>query len=239
MEVETLFVFDFDHTLVDDNSDTWIMSICPELKLLENLDSLRKQYIHGWTRLMDHVFSLIHKQGRSKDDVIAHFKRLQLYEQAKAAVRAIHECKTAESIIISDANTISIDAILEESGVRDTIKEIFSNLAHFEENGRLSVKAHHSHHCEFCKRTPNMCKSLVLKNYLETCERNYKKIVYVGDGRNDYCPCTSLSDKDVVICREGYPLARLLHDGNSACPAEVHTINFITSLGASVTSNLS
>ena len=75
----TLFVFDFDLTLVDDNTDTWIMSICPELQIHENLRSLRRQF-GCWTDLMDHVFSLI-SPHTSEEDILRHMRQLGVYGQ--------------------------------------------------------------------------------------------------------------------------------------------------------------
>ncbi len=231
----TLFVFDFDHTLIDDNSDTWIMSLCPELKLKETLSSKRKEYT-SWTKFMDHVFFLIHKQGCTKDEIIEHMKKVQLFEQAKVAVHAIHENNSADSIILSDSNTVFIDSILEGCGMRHMFKSVISNPAHFESDGRLRVLEYHSHTCETCQNTPNLCKGAVLKEYLHNCKL-YSKVVYVGDGRNDYCPSVMLNERDVVLCREGYALSRCLLP-SSSCLAKINSINFISSLNEFVIDNL-
>ena len=36
-------------------------------------------------------------------------------------------------------------------------------------------------------------------------ERNYQQVVYLGDGRGDFCPCTRLGPNDHVIARQTYP----------------------------------
>ncbi len=53
---QCLFVFDFDHSLIDDNTDTWIMGVRPELRLRERLGALRRQFT-CWTDLMDHMLT--------------------------------------------------------------------------------------------------------------------------------------------------------------------------------------
>lgn len=236
----TLFVFDFDYTLVDDNTDTWIMSICPELRIHENLRSLRKQF-ECWTDFMDHVFSLI-SPHTTEESVLEHMRQLRLFEQAMKAIIAVRDCANSEAIVISDANTIFIECILKECGIRDIIKEIFSNPAHFEPGGRLRVKRYHSHSCNTCTHSPNLCKGSVLKEYLKA-NPGYERIVFVGDGRGDFCPSLSLSKQDVVVCREGYPLAKLLSRVGTAhapaaetspdlsCQASVHVVDFVKSLG--------
>lgn len=237
--VKTLFVFDFDHTLIDDNSDTNVMSLCSELTGLttRNLSSKRLEY-GGWTKFMDHVFSLIHEQGHTKEDITKHMKEVRLYDQALDAVHALHKCEAADSIILSDSNTIFIDIILDECGVKDFFDAVITNPAHFDETGRLHVREYHAHNCDSCERTPNLCKGQAMKEYINNNEHKcYERVVYVGDGKNDYCPCLKLAEKDVVICREGYPLAeRLKH--SSSCLAQVYTIDFISGLGDLIKSKL-
>ena len=248
----TLFVFDFDLTLVDDNTDTWIMSICPELQIRENLRSFRKQF-GCWTDLMDHIFSLI-SPHTTEQDILGHMCQLRLYEQATKAVTAVRDCPNSEAIIISDANTIFIECILKECGIREVIKEVFSNPAQFEPDGRLRVQRYHSHSCGTCAHSPNLCKGSVLEEYLNT-NPGYEKVVFVGDGRGDFCPSLSLREQDVVVCREGFPLAKLLsnviasvpsasqsgqndNEGTSSfnCKASVHVVDFVKSLGDIISS---
>ena len=233
---KTLFVFDFDHTLIDDNSDTWIMTLCPELNLRSRLKTMRTEF-PGWTKLMDHIFSLIHAQGCTKVEIIQHMKKVKLFEQAVKAVSAVHENKGANCIIVSDSNMLFIDMIIEECGVKDKISSVISNPAHFDENERLHVEHYHSHECGNCKRTPNMCKGTAVKEYLRE-HSGYERVVYVGDGRNDLCPCLKLTGKDVVICREGYALATELEKETSLCHAKVHTLDFVSVLGDFIVSNI-
>lgn len=227
-------MFDFDHTLIDDNSDTFIMSLCPELKLLCDLASKRKEF-GSWTKFMDHTLSLIHGQGRTNDEVVHHMKKVRLFEQAVRAVRAIKESEGTDSIIVSDSNTVFIDVILEACDEKGSFSSVITNPAYFDESGRLRVQEYHSHDCEACKRTPNLCKGRVLEEYRKQ-HKIYDKVVYVGDGKNDYCPCLKLTEKDVAVCREGYALAELLRH-STTCRAQVHTVDFVNSLGDFIVSN--
>ena len=233
---KTLFVFDFDHTLVDDNTDTWIMSLCPELQLIKKLPSIHRDH-HGWTKLMDHVFSLLHQQGCTKEAIEQHMRKLTLYKEAMNAVSIVHECSQADSIIISDSNSVFIDLILEECGIKFMFAAVYTNPAHFEATGRLRVTEYGSHSCRVCSSSPNLCKSMVLKDYLR-CHGDYRKVVYVGDGRGDYCPALSLSKDDVIICREGYKLAHLLSSSEPSCQANVAVIDFVQTLSESIIQNI-
>ena len=233
-EVKTLFVFDFDHTLIQENSDTFVLSLCGA-ELREQLLASRGAF-GGWTNFMDHAFSLIHGQGRTKEEILDHMKKIRFYDQALKAVHAIHESETADCIIVSDSNTIFINTTIEECGVKGFFSAVFSNPAHFDMNDRLHVRAYHSHSCERCKGAPNLCKGHVVEEYRQL-HTGYDRVVYIGDGRNDYCPCLTLTQKDVVICREGYALAELLGQSTS-CRARVNVIDFVSSLGDFIVSNL-
>ena len=227
-------MFDFDDTLINDNVDTWVMSVRPELKLLENLRTIHKQF-SCWTDLMDHVFQRIHEQGVTKTELLDYISRQRLYDQALKAVTAVGSADNSDAIVLSDANTEFIEHILSVCGVRHVFKEILSNPSHFDpQTDRLHIRHHHSHSCAVCHKTPNLCKGQVLTEYLKK-ESGYDKVVYIGDGRGDYCPALRLTSRDVLVCRQGYPLAKLVSDQTErSCKATVHVIDFLKCVGDTI-----
>ena len=50
----SLFVFDFDHTIVDDNSDVFLPKMCSEALYRELGERYKKKEV-GWTQLMDQM----------------------------------------------------------------------------------------------------------------------------------------------------------------------------------------
>ncbi|GIL57330.1 hypothetical protein Vafri_12592 [Volvox africanus] len=67
------------------------------------------------------------------------------------------------------------------------------------------------HSCPRCH--PNLCKRAALRGVLEEQAArgvSYRQVVYVGDGRNDLCPCLALRPNDVVMARSGFALHKLL-----------------------------
>jgi Putative Phosphatase len=50
-----------------------------------------------------------------------------------------------------------------------------------------------------------------------------KSIIYLGDGRGDYCPCLRLSKEDYVMPRDGYPLSRLISDNTDLVKGQVYS----------------
>ena len=226
----TLFVFDFDESLIDVDSCVHSTRLCPQLETeFQDLEA-RLQEFGGWTKLMDHCFGLVHQQGWSKHEILRHMKKVKLYCQALKAAGAVHQSDTADSIILSDSFTLLIEAILESSAATHLFSCVLTNPAWFDESEHLHVREYHTHRCTHCKATPNLCKGRALSEYRRQ-HQCYERVVYVGDGRNDLCPCLQLSEEDVVICREGYPLARLLRESPTSCAAQVHTLDFTSSLG--------
>ena len=225
-----LFVFDFDNTLVDDNTDTWVMKLRPDLGLQEKLRGLRRQF-SCWTDLMDHVFSELHRAGCGREEVLEHMGRLAVYDQALLALRAVGECVWADAIIVSDSNSVFIDHILQQCGLEGIPKEILTNPAYFDSTGRLHVQWFHRHCCPTCSTSLNMCKGTILTDFLSRQHEPYGCVVYVGDGRGDYCPCLKMTERDAVLCRKGYSLARMIANSPSAVTASVHTVDFPQSLG--------
>lgn len=209
--MKTLMVFDFDHTVVDDNSDTWVIRCLPGQTLP---DSVKKSYKKGhWTEFMGRVMNYIGDQEVSPDRVRSVMETIPFTAGMTDLLTFISEHKsTIECIVISDSNTMFIDWILQASGLHTAVDQVFTNPAQFNELGYMEIQCYHSHDCDRCPI--NMCKKKVLELYLS--ERSdggveYEQIFYVGDGGNDFCPTSCLRGlHDVVMPRKGYTLEKLL-----------------------------
>lgn len=74
----------------------------------------------------------------------------------------------------------------------------------------------------------------VLEDFL--LQHNYQQVVYLGDGKGDYCPCTRLGPNDCILARRIYPdgsgcaLPKLLADQGAAIK---DTLQCLSSEGAS------
>ncbi|XP_034427767.1 pyridoxal phosphate phosphatase PHOSPHO2 [Hippoglossus hippoglossus] len=208
--MKTLMVFDFDHTVVDDNSDTWVVRCLPDQTLP---DSVKNSYRKGhWTEFMGRVMNYIGDQEVSPDRVRSVMETIPFTAGMTDLLTFISQNKsTIDCIVISDSNTMFIDWILHAAGLQVAVDQVFTNPAKFNELGYLEVQCYHSHDCDRCP--VNLCKRKVLELYLS--ERSdgdveYQHIFYVGDGGNDFCPTSCLRRHDVVMPRKGYTLEKLL-----------------------------
>ncbi|XP_057701937.1 pyridoxal phosphate phosphatase PHOSPHO2 [Corythoichthys intestinalis] len=217
--MKTLVVFDFDHTMVDDNSDTWVIRCLPGQKLPE---SLKKSYRKGhWTEYMGRVMDYIGDQDVSVESIRAEMERIPLTAGMSELLTFISRNKSdIDCVVISDANSLFIDWILCGAGLRSAVDQVFTNPAGVNARGRVEVQHHHVHNCRRCPI--NMCKKKVLEDYLAQRNR-YSHVFYVGDGANDLCPVTCLRGCDVVMPREGYALEELLEDKRETLKARIVT----------------
>ncbi|KAG0085654.1 hypothetical protein BGZ92_008817 [Podila epicladia] len=106
-----LFVFDFDWTLIEADSDHWIML------------NLGKEFCEGkeeefkelqWTDLQEELLGKMFDKGVTTQDIVESLQRVPFTPEIITALRLM-KANGAELCIISDANTFYIDTILKAS----------------------------------------------------------------------------------------------------------------------------
>ncbi|KAG0227859.1 hypothetical protein BGW42_002550 [Actinomortierella wolfii] len=137
-------------------------------------------------------------------------------------------------VILSDSNQVYIQQILSHYGILDLFDRIITNPAQwcapdFErlEIRRLIEPHHPPHQCPLGICSLNICKGQELDAILaEYIQQQHKQVVlpdggltivhprmlYVGDGRNDYCPSLRLATADTVFARRGRYLEKMMLD---------------------------
>lgn len=154
----------------------------------------------------------LHRNGNTPDDLLSLISKIQLTEGMKELLDFSHTRGSFDHIIISDANSVFIEHILQEKGLSAVIDEVFTNPAKFDENGCLTLKHYHTQ--DWCTlSTVNLCKGHILKTFIEKRRSEgteYLHVVYVGDGFNDLCPGLVLRPQDTIMPRAGYKLEKLI-----------------------------
>jgi pyridoxal phosphate phosphatase PHOSPHO2 len=161
--------------------------------------------------------------------------RLKIHREAMKALQVVRAAPDADAIIISDANSVFINTILQHCGVADVFSTVLTNPASFNNEGLMTVAWHHTHTCQLCAATPNMCKGTILREFLKNSAHLYTQVVYTGDGQNDLCALLQLRDTDVGVVRKGHGLEKALAKGTHDVKASVQIVDFLQDLG-SVTS---
>jgi pyridoxal phosphate phosphatase PHOSPHO2 len=204
-----LVVFDFDHTVVDANTDTWILRTMPQGLPPALVDS----YEHGkWTEYMDRVLQHLHSVGVSAAALQQELAHIPLTAGMRELFSYIGSTPGTDAIIISDSNTLFIQWVLDAAQLHTHVRDVYTNPASLEPSGRIRVLPLHTHACGTCP--VNMCKAQVLQQYIDARSLSgpkYSQVAYVGDGGNDLCPVQSMGEKDLAFPRVGYALAAKLH----------------------------
>lgn len=192
---------------------------------------------------MDEAFFRLKCAGVTVDQIQNKILQAPVMPGFLDCVRYLEErCEASqESVdvaIVSDANTLFIEWILASHSIQ--FCQIFSNPATLL-NDRLHVSYYHQNsQCARC--TKNMCKGSILKAILlhgvsscqcnqgvptaaklEELECKYDRVVYVGDGRGDFCPAIHLRNNDTVIARQSHPLHQLLIANENELQAHMTT----------------
>ena len=196
-----LLVWDFDWSLIDENSDTYVIERLDQAGLTwQAAQTLMANGKMGWTELMDWCLGKLHEAGNGPDAIANALKTAPIKSGALAAVSTAHAAGV-EQRILSDANTVYIQTILNEHDLAGAFSQVVTNPATYDAAGRLRVRPHqsagHAHGCPLCP--PNLCKGAVLTQWIN--EVDPVRCVYVGDGGGDYCPAARLRAGDLVLAR--------------------------------------
>ncbi|KAJ6823010.1 inorganic pyrophosphatase 1-like [Iris pallida] len=131
--------------------------------------------------------------------------------------------------VVSDANRFFIETILKHHGILGCFTEINTNPSYVDEDGKLRIFPYHhftattsSHGCNLCP--PNMCKGKIIERIQAASggEGGKKQMIYIGDGKGDYCPSLRLRSGDIVMPRKNYPVWELITSNIQLIEAEVH-----------------
>ena len=196
-----LLVWDFDWSLIDENSDTYVIERLDHSgRTWRAAQDLMDKGTMGWTELMDWCLGKLHEAGHGPDAIAGVLKTAPIKSGALSAVSTANTAG-AEQRILSDANTIYIQTILDEHGLAGAFRQVVTNPAAYDAGGRLRVRPHQrtgrAHGCPLCP--PNLCKGAVLTRWID--DLRPARCVYVGDGSGDYCPAARLRTGDVLLAR--------------------------------------
>ncbi|RLN23238.1 inorganic pyrophosphatase 3 [Panicum miliaceum] len=215
-------VFDFDRTIIEWDSDNWVIT---KLGAADAFRRLRPTM--RWNPLMDRMMAELHARGKTAEDI------RDCLRSAPLDAHIISAIKTAAALgcdlkVVSDANTFFIETIMAHHGVLGCFSEISTNPAHVDADGRLRISPFHDsaaepHGCSLCPE--NMCKGKIIEKIQAMAGTNNHHFIYIGDGMGDYCPSLKLSEGDYVMPKENYPLWKLICSNKQLLKAEVHPWN--------------
>ncbi|CAL1706843.1 unnamed protein product [Somion occarium] len=222
-----LIVFDFDWSLADQDSDRWIFEVlAPDLR--RKMKTLKDEV--QWTDLVASSLRELHARGTPRESIEDALKTMPFHPAMTRAVKTLKAKVNPETkfLCLSNANSVFIPTILKEKGLEDLFEEITTNPAEWDPSGLLKLRRRidpsgPQHNCKVgC--SPNMCKGEELDSFLARHLPAFDRVVYIGDGSNDFCPILRLRSSDVVLCRRYRGLqGRIEREGKTAgLKAHVH-----------------
>ncbi|KAK8524850.1 hypothetical protein V6N13_015848 [Hibiscus sabdariffa] len=113
MAAGIVVIFDSDKTIIDCDSDNWVVD---ELGFTELFNQLLPTM--PWNSLMDTMMKEIHAQGKTIGDIVDVLKRTPIHPRVVSAIKSAYALG-CELRIVSDANTFFIETILEHLGLRE------------------------------------------------------------------------------------------------------------------------
>ncbi|XP_035689759.1 pyridoxal phosphate phosphatase PHOSPHO2-like [Branchiostoma floridae] len=207
-----LAVFDFDDTLIDCESDVWIVKLCTGGRAPDWMWEKRRK--RHYMEFLEHFLQYLHDNGVTPMDILDFMASVPYTEGMEAALKLIGKNSNKfDCMVVSGANVMFIEATLKAHNVEQAVNKIYSNHGRVDDEGRMHVWAYHKHQCTIC--TADICKGALLSEYVkEQAQKGvtYTKVVYVGDGVNDLCPCKGLGPSDVVMPRKGYKLIEKIEE---------------------------
>nr|CAN67288.1 hypothetical protein VITISV_021601 [Vitis vinifera] len=220
-------VFDFDKTIIDCDSDNWVVD---ELGLTPLFTQLLPTM--PWNSLMDRMFMELHSQGKTMEEIAECLKRAPLHPRIISAIKSAH-ASGCDLRIVSDANAFFIETVLKHHGLMDCFSEIKTNPSFVDGEGRLRILPYHdlkssSHGCNICP--PNMCKGLVMERVRTSVSAEGKKrFIYLGDGSADFCSGLKLGEGGLPDAQKELPhLGDYLHNGEELEKILLHLITTIS-----------
>ncbi|KAM0789288.1 hypothetical protein ACM66B_000128 [Microbotryomycetes sp. NB124-2] len=224
-----LVVFDFDWSFADQDTDRYVLEVlAPELR-----GSLRQhKQTTQWTDNVALHLRKLHERGATKEQIIASLQGLPVHP---AMIRGVQTVKAREQpktrfFCLSNSNAVYINTILKHHNMENFFEEIVTNPAQFLDNGLLELKRRvdpngPQHGCKIgC--SANMCKGAELEAFIS---RHggwdaFDRIIYVGDGGNDFCPLLRLRKGDVALVRMYRELSRRIVKEQNELPLKCDVV---------------
>ncbi|PFH53831.1 hypothetical protein AMATHDRAFT_136744 [Amanita thiersii Skay4041] len=214
-----LVVYDFDWSMADQDTDRWIFEVlAPDLR--RNMKKLKDKI--QWTDLVAQTLRDAHKRGITREQIEHALRIMPFHPAMERAVKHLQAAGNTTFLCLSNSNSVFISTILEAKNLQNLFKEIITNPAEWDESGLLKLRRKidldgPQHSCTVgCN--PNMCKGEELEAFLNRHAPRYNRIIYVGDGTNDFCPVLRLRSQDIVLCRNHRGLQkRIVKEGGLQC----------------------
>ncbi|KAJ2917741.1 hypothetical protein MD484_g2639, partial [Candolleomyces efflorescens] len=206
-----LVVFDFDWSMADQDTDRWIFEVlAPDLR--RKMKTLKEEI--QWTDLVAQSLREAHARGIKREQIENALRVMPFHPAMARGVDNLKKTGRTTFLCLSNSNSVFISTILEDKKLTHIFSEVITNPAHWEDellSLRRRVDPSGPQHACTVGCSPNMCKGEELEAFLARNGQEYDRVVYVGDGSNDFCPILRMREQDLVLCRSHRGLSQRIH----------------------------
>ena len=202
-EKKYLLAFDFDETIIDQDSEEEILKSAFSKKELDEINqALTKiDFFEGF----NYYFKKMKQNKMTLKDFNTILDKIQLSPKMKELFDYLREnISKYEIIICSNAVDYEIKYVLQHNGFLDLFDDFICTKGKFQneksEHLLFVEKNQFPHSCNICSSF--QCKGFEIKKYIEKSKNKFVKILFVCDGSNDFCPSkNTLKKGDIVFPR--------------------------------------
>jgi pyridoxal phosphate phosphatase PHOSPHO2 len=209
--MQKLAIFDFDSTLIScDSSDT-----LSSYQLPNEIESLYNEF--NWPTRMNACFKYLKQHfDINSNDIVAKLGSIQIEKEMKHLIMSLKK-ENYKLLIISDSNKLFIETILNQNNMISYFDEIITNQATINQDHIIEIRPYLDQMnklvaCEYCAKLcarPSICKKAILQDYISNNDL-FTKIVFVGDGDNDFCVSLILNEDSFLFAKQNLALYNIL-----------------------------
>ena len=213
---KSLLIFDFDKTIIDDDSYGHVILKTLTKEELQNIFDRRNE---NWVDGYNYSLKQIKYHGKTKEDFDKMLDELSLTKGMADLFSYIKAQKNNyDSIILSCGYDYVIKYILKKFNISNVFLDIICNPSRDanpdETDQFIYVMKKKPHDCDKCN--PCSCKNNEFKEFSSTHDmNNYDKIIFICDGYNDICLAKNLGKNDITMARKDFALDKQLKENNS------------------------
>jgi len=213
---KSLLIFDFDKTIIDDDSYGHVILKTLTKEELQNIFDRRNE---NWVDGYNYSLKQIKYHGKTKEDFDKMLDELSLTKGMADLFSYIKAQKNNyDSIILSCGYDYVIKYILKKFNISNVFLDIICNPSREanpdETDQFIYVMKKKPHDCDKCN--PCSCKNNEFKEFSSTHDmNNYDKIIFICDGYNDICLAKNLGKNDITMARKDFALHKQLKENNS------------------------
>lgn len=204
-------VFDMDHTILSENTDERVLELLKDSTLDEVMAKINK--MNNWAHSMQVVFDAMQAENVKVSEIERVVKEIDLNPGFREVFNHLEANRDKfDMVLMTGGNTIYVEWVLEQHKLKNLVQHVYCNISHIVDNTYVKIRPYHVHSCDRCDKA--QCKKEMFTEHLQKLEDSdkYKRLVFVGDGPNDYCASLVLRENDVLFPRKNYPLYNMLYN---------------------------